>query len=89
MMHRDGRVVQIAPKGPKPCEDAIFVGPSKPRVADDVGYQDRRELPCLAHGVIAEAGRSPGRGGLGMVRFHAALRTRGQPEVQSGVRERP
>jgi hypothetical protein len=29
-MHRDGRVEQVAPKGPKPCEDAIFVGPGRP-----------------------------------------------------------
>jgi hypothetical protein len=43
-------------------------------VADDVGHQDRRELASLAHGANAEAGRSPGRGGLSMMRFHAALK---------------
>jgi hypothetical protein len=57
-MHRDGRVDQIAPKGPKPCEDSILVRASKPGVADDVGDQDRREFPDLAHGASAEAGRS-------------------------------
>src|SRR5215469_11931022 len=29
MMHGDGWVDQVAPKGPKPCEDAIFVRASK------------------------------------------------------------
>jgi hypothetical protein len=41
MMHGDGRIDQVAPKGPKPCEDAIFVRASKPGVADNVGHQDR------------------------------------------------
>ena len=50
VMDGDGRVDQIAPKGPKPCEDAIFVRASKPAVADDVGYQDRRQLPGLTQG---------------------------------------
>ena len=31
VMHRDGRVDQIAPKGPKPCEDAIFIRARKAR----------------------------------------------------------
>ena len=60
-MHGDGWVDQVAPKSPKPCEDAIFVRASEPGIADDVGHQDRRELPRLAHGNSA------------MVRFHAAL----------------
>jgi hypothetical protein len=42
MMHGDGWVDQVAAKGPKPREDAIFVRASKTRVADDVGHQDRR-----------------------------------------------
>jgi hypothetical protein len=50
MMHRDGRVNQVAPKGAEPCEDAIFVRTSKPGVADNVGYQDGGELAGLAHG---------------------------------------
>jgi hypothetical protein len=65
-MHRDGGVDQIASKGPKPCEDAIFVCASKPGVTDDVGHQDRREFPGLARGAIAKAGRLSGRGGLSM-----------------------
>jgi hypothetical protein len=73
VMHGDGRINEVAPKGPEPCEDAIFVRASKPGIADDVGHQDRGEFPCLAHGVIAEVARSPGRGGLSMARVHAAL----------------
>jgi hypothetical protein len=29
MMHGDGWVDQVAPKGPKPCEDAIFAPASR------------------------------------------------------------
>ena len=64
MMHGDGRVDQVAPEGPKPCEDAIFVRTNKPGVADDVGHQDRGEFPGLAHGASAEAGRFARRSGL-------------------------
>jgi len=54
-MHRDGRVDQVAAKGPKASEDSIFIRTRKPRVADHVGHQDRREFPGLAHGASAEA----------------------------------
>ena len=30
VMHGDGRIDQVAPKGPKPCESAIFVRARKP-----------------------------------------------------------
>jgi hypothetical protein len=72
-MHGEDRIDQIAPKGPEPSEDAVLVRASKPGVADDVGYQNRGQFPGLAHGANAEVVRSPGRGGLGMARFHAAL----------------
>ena len=68
VMHRDGRVDQVAAKGPKASEDSIFIRTRKPRVADDVGHQDRRELSGLAHGASAEA-KSPVAGGLGMAAF--------------------
>ena len=55
MMHGDGWVDQIAAKGPKPCEDAIFVRACKPGVADDVGHQDRGQFPRLGHDAGAEA----------------------------------
>jgi hypothetical protein len=49
VMHRNGRVDQVAAKGPKAGENSIFIRTRKPRVADDVGHQDRRELSSLAH----------------------------------------
>jgi hypothetical protein len=68
VMHCDGRVDQVAAKGPKAGEDSILIRASKPRVADHVGHQDRRELSGLAHGASAE-GRSPVAGGLGVAAF--------------------
>ncbi len=41
VMHRDGRVDQVAAQGPKASEDSVFIRTRKPRVADDVGHQDR------------------------------------------------
>jgi hypothetical protein len=38
MMHGDGGVDQVAPKGPEPSKNSIFVRARKPGVADDVGY---------------------------------------------------
>jgi hypothetical protein len=37
VMHGNGRIDQIAAKGPKPCKDAIFVRAGKSGVADNVG----------------------------------------------------
>src|SRR5271165_6383064 len=48
-MDGDRRVDQVAAKGSEPSEDAIFVRAGEPAVADDVGHQDRRELPGLGH----------------------------------------
>ena len=48
VMHGDGRVDQVAAKGPKAGESSIFIRTRKPRVADHVGNQDRRDLPGLA-----------------------------------------
>jgi hypothetical protein len=59
VMHRDSWVDQVAPKGPKASLDALLVRAREPRVANDVGYQDRCKLSSLAHGVSAKAGRSP------------------------------
>jgi hypothetical protein len=64
---------QYRTKGAEPSEDAILIRPGKPRIADDIGDQDRGQFAGLAHGDNAEVARSPDRGGLGMVRFHAAL----------------
>jgi hypothetical protein len=81
-MHRDGRVDQIAAKVPKASEDSIFIRTSKPRVADDVGHQDRGELSSFAHGAIAEASRSPVAVALAWLHFHAALGMTWKQEVQ-------
>ena len=90
MMHRDGRIDQIAPKGPEPRERAILVRASKQRVADDVGHQDRGEFACLGHGAIAEAGRSPVAVAWAWLHFHAALvETRRAGNADPAVRELP
>jgi hypothetical protein len=65
---------QVAPEGPQPSEDAIFVCASKPGVADDVGRQDRGEFPGLAHDASAEAARSPVAVAWAWLHFHAALK---------------
>jgi hypothetical protein len=48
-MGGDGGVDQIAAKAAKARERANFVGSSEPRVSDDIGNQNRRELPGLDH----------------------------------------
>ena len=55
MMHRDGRIDQVASERPQPRQNPVLVGSGKPRIADHVGHQDRRELSSLAHGANAEA----------------------------------
>jgi hypothetical protein len=50
MMHRDGRVDQVAAKGPKASKNSIFVASGQARVADDVGDQDGGQFSGLAHG---------------------------------------
>ena len=54
VMHCDGRVDQVAAKGPKASEDSIFIRTRKPRVTDDVGHQDRGQFSSLAQGGNAE-----------------------------------
>jgi hypothetical protein len=60
MMHRNGRVDQVAAKGPKASQDSILVASGQPRVADDVGDQDGGKFSGLAHG--ASALGHPGKG---------------------------
>ena len=50
MVHGDGGIDQIAAQRPQPRQNPIFVGSGKPRIADDVGHQDRRQFSGLAHG---------------------------------------
>ena len=49
VMHGDGGIDQIAAQRPQPRQDAILVRAGEPAVADDVGDQDRRDFPGLAH----------------------------------------
>ena len=60
-MYGEYRIDQIAPKGPEPSENSILVRASKPRLADDVGDQDRRELPGLGHTPLLLARLAPKR----------------------------
>ena len=78
-MHGEDRIDQVAAKCAEPSKDSILIRTCKPRVADDVSYQDRREFPGLAHGAIAEADRSR-RSGLGM----AALPCCTEVSVEAG-----
>ena len=55
VMGGDGRVDQIAAEAAQARKCPVFVRAGKPRIADDVGHQDRRELSSLAHGANAEA----------------------------------
>ena len=50
VVHGDGRVDQVAAQRPEPRQNPILVGSGKPRIADDVGHQDRGEFSGLAHG---------------------------------------
>jgi hypothetical protein len=50
VMHGDRRADQVAAERPEPGEHAILVGAGKPRIADNVGNQDRRQVPGLALG---------------------------------------
>jgi hypothetical protein len=49
VMHGDCGIDQVAPKGAEPSENSILVRARKPRVANNVGYQDRCKLTSLAH----------------------------------------
>jgi hypothetical protein len=45
----DRGIDQIAAEAPQARERALFVGAGEPAIADEIGDQDRRELPGLAH----------------------------------------
>jgi len=47
-MGGDGGIDQVAAKAPR--KRAILVGAGEPAVSDDIGDQDRGDLPGLAHG---------------------------------------
>ena len=50
VMHGDGGIDQIAAQRPQPRQRAILVRAGEPAIADDIGDQDRRDLPRFGHG---------------------------------------
>src|SRR5271165_5231741 len=50
MVDRDGRIDQVASERPQPRQNPVLVGPGKPRIADNVGHQDRGQFSGFAHG---------------------------------------
>jgi hypothetical protein len=57
VMHGDGRIDQVAAQRPEPSENPVLAGSGEPRIADDVGHQDRGQFSGLAHGAIAPTQR--------------------------------
>jgi hypothetical protein len=49
VMHGNGWIGQVAPKRPEISQSAILIRACKPGVANDIGCQDRRQFPGLAH----------------------------------------
>ena len=49
VMRGDCRIDKVAPQPSEPRQGAILVDAGEPTVADDVGNQDGRNLPSLAH----------------------------------------
>ena len=52
-MRGDGGIDQIAAQRPEPRERSLLVRPGEPAVADDIGDQDRSDLPRFRHGVAS------------------------------------
>jgi hypothetical protein len=49
VVERDGRIDKVAAQCAQPRQRALLVGAREPAVADDIGNQDRRQLPGLGH----------------------------------------
>ena len=50
VMHGDGRIDQIAPERPQPCQRTFLVGTGEPAVADHIRRKNGCEFPGLGHG---------------------------------------
>jgi hypothetical protein len=48
VMHRNGRINEVASERPQPRQNPVLVGSREPRIADDISDQDGRELAGLA-----------------------------------------
>ena len=58
MVRGDRGINQIAAQRAQPRQRSLLVGPGEPAVADNIGDQDRRDFPGLAHGACC---RRPSR----------------------------
>ena len=74
VMHRDGRVDQVAAQRPQPRQNPVLVGSGKPRIADDVGHQDRGQFSGLAHGATCRRDRVSRFGSSGQSLWGASQR---------------
>jgi hypothetical protein len=50
VVHGGGRIDKVASERPQTRQNPVLVGSGKPRIADDIGHQDRSQFPGLAHG---------------------------------------
>ena len=55
-MRGDGRINQIAAQRPEPRQRSLLVRAGEPAVADDIGDQDRSDLPRFRHGAASGFG---------------------------------
>jgi hypothetical protein len=56
MMDGDGGINQIAMEAPQAHQGAILVRCGEPAITDDIGDQDRSDLPRFRHGVASGFG---------------------------------
>ena len=61
VVHGDGRIDQVASERPQPRQNPVLVGSGKPRIADDIGHQDRREFSGFPHGATSPRPYQPFR----------------------------
>src|SRR5580698_9351460 len=55
-MSSDCRIDQVAAEAAKTRKRPVLIDPGEPTVADDVGHQNRRELPDVTHRAPPAAG---------------------------------
>src|ERR1700733_15058644 len=53
MMRSDRRINQIVAQRAQPREGSLLVGAGEPTVADNIGDQDRSDLPRFRHGAAS------------------------------------
>ena len=56
MMRGDRRINQIAAQRSQPRQRSLLVGPGEPAVTDNIGDQDRSDLPRFRHGAASGFG---------------------------------